>query len=489
MEGAPPAKRAKTTGTDHRGVILIRGDVVVCSPTRVLRPGYVVIDDATGAILGVTGDQIASDTVTQRYEAPLVVPGFVDIHNHGVGGPADDVDVTQYWNFPAYTTERICRYGTASLLATLVFPGGALPPLGALRDAIGREGHGAVVRGVHCEGPIVATLGGLPPSEVAIDAGFDGFVRFLDELEAGLRRGDATEQQRQHLVKIMTISPSVDVTGGYARIKELLRRGVRVSLGHDKKCTAEDILGALSLQHGASASGGGDNEARRMHLTHCFNVQTFHHRDAGLANFALVPRLPNLPAFSPRQQPAAAAAAAAAGGGGGERRPIAAPTVELIGDGAHVSPLAIQAVLAARDPHDVAFITDAVAEPVPGKEVHYHGHDGGCRVAADGRTVVWSAPPVAGGAAAAAGARRPVLCGSCANLHDAFVSLLTAFAVPLPDAVAMVTSTPARIAGIDSDVGTIESGKRGDLVLMAGAEGGFAVLRTLVGGKSVFAAD
>ena len=83
-----------------------------------------------------------------------------------------------------------------------------------------------------------------------------------------------------------------------------------------------------------------------------------------------------------------------------------------------------------------------------------------------------------------------MLCGSCANLHDAFVSLVTAHAVPLPEAVAMVTSTPARIAGLGGDgIGALEAGKRGDLVLMAGAEDGYAILRVLVGGKSVFAAD
>ena len=62
------------------------------------------------------------------------------------------------------------------------------------------------------------------------------------------------------------------------------------------------------------------------------------------------------------------------------------------------------------------------------------------------------------------------------------------YAVPLPAAVAMVTATPARIAGIDGDVGTIERGKRGDFVLMAGAEDGFAVRSVVVGGVCVFTA-
>ena len=38
--------------------------------------------------------------------------------------------------------------------------------------------------------------------------------------------------------------------------------------------------------------------------------------------------------------------------------------------------------------------------------------------------------------------------------------------VPLPDAVRMVASNPARIARLDDKVGTLEVGKSADLVLM-----------------------
>ena len=43
--------------------------------------------------------------------------------------------------------------------------------------------------------------------------------------------------------------------------------------------------------------------------------------------------------------------------------------MELIGDLLHVSALALKAVVAARKVEDVAFVTDAIAEPVPGKKL------------------------------------------------------------------------------------------------------------------------
>ena len=45
------------------------------------------------------------------------------------------------------------------------------------------------------------------------------------------------------------------------------------------------------------------------------------------------------------------------------------PTVELIGDGMHLSPLVVQAVAGARRSSDWCMVTDAISEPVPGKEL------------------------------------------------------------------------------------------------------------------------
>ena len=87
----------------------------------------------------------------------------------------------------------------------------------------------------------------------------------------------------------------------------------------------------------------------RFHITHAFNVTKFHHRDSGLANFAFVSKFPNSEEF----------------------KGIRTPTIEVIGDGRHVSLMTLAGALAARDPQDIAFITDAIAEPVPGKIYDY----------------------------------------------------------------------------------------------------------------------
>jgi N-acetylglucosamine-6-phosphate deacetylase len=54
--------------------------------------------------------------------------------------------------------------------------------------------------------------------------------------------------------------------------------------------------------------------------------------------------------------------------------------------------------------------------------------------------------------------------------------------VPLPEAVRMASLTPARIAGIDHEVGSLETGKRADLVVLDPA---LNVVRVYVGGERV----
>ena len=65
----------------------------------------------------------------------------------------------------------------------------------------------------------------------------------------------------------------------YARLKVLLDYEILPSLGHDRHCSETDILGALDV----AASRG-----VRCHVTHLFNVTSFHHRKPSLVNFGMV---------------------------------------------------------------------------------------------------------------------------------------------------------------------------------------------------------
>ena len=116
------------------------------------------------------------------------MPGFVDIHTHGVGG---SLDVLKYWHTPTYSRIRYGRAGTTSLLASVVFDESdldvsfrACAALRGCRDKW-RDGNGAVIEGIHAEGPIVATLGGLPQTATLVGKSNEWFAGFVKEVSEG----------------------------------------------------------------------------------------------------------------------------------------------------------------------------------------------------------------------------------------------------------------------------------------------------------------
>lgn len=403
--------------------LLLTGDLVITGEDDTLEPGF-VLTAADGTIVSVSPERPAPGTFDTEMHAAVVAPGLVDIHNHGLGGSDS---VLRYWMTPEFTTRRLPRHGTTGIVATVVWDETDLASSYAVCDRLnercGVEGDGAVLLGVHSEGPCVATLGGLPEARGINSWDLAAFGEFVDRIGPALR--------------LMTISPSTDAASGYARTRMLLERGVVPALGHDKSCSLEQIVGALRVgaAHGA-----------RLHVTHTFNVQALHHREPGLANVALVPSFPRTRDFAGAEP----------------------PTVEAIGDHCHVSPLALQLLLGSRSAADVVFVTDAIAEPVPGKQVAYAGLT--ASVSSDGLTV--GRPQADGGW---------LLCGSCTNLHATLVRLVNEHAVPLRDAVRLCSSNPARVARLRRG-GALRPGMPCDAILLD-APPALTLRRTLVGGR------
>jgi N-acetylglucosamine-6-phosphate deacetylase len=134
---------------------------------------------------------------------------------------------------------------------------------------------------------------------------------------------------------------------------------------------------------------------------------------------------------------------------------------DLIADGIHVDPLMLKLVLRAKTPARVALISDAVAPAGQG----------------DGEYSIWGETiTVAQGRTRNA---RGSIAGSVITMRDA-VRLMLSLDVPVEDVARMASGNPARLLGVDRNCGSIEEGKRADLVALD-AEGN--VRLTLIGGR------
>ena len=346
-------------------------------------------------------------------DLPVVAPGLIDLHVHGFGGcdPVDDL--------PGMA-RALARHGTTAFQPTL-FPGapgvlgGIVEAVGARAEALTSGAAGAGLArpvGLHLEGPFVNPLqaGALPVEDLA-EPSVEGLREIL---------GPSTGSGRN--VRTVTLAP--ELPGAGELVEELVRSGVRVSLGHSRATAAEARSAARAGAQGA---------------THLFNAMgPIHHREVGLAGFALTD---------------------------------AALFTELIGDLRHVGPAAVELALKARGPRGLCLVSDALQGAGTGCDVfHSHGREHLVREGA-----AYYPPSEPGG--------EPRLAGSAMGLLDMVRRLVSRGVVGLEDALEMAAETPARALGLQREVGRLTPGARADLIVLSGPE--LELEQVLVGGVPV----
>lgn len=124
-------------------------------------------------------------------------------------------------------------------------------------------------------------------------------------------------------------------------------------------------------------------------------------------------------------------------------------TVELINDGTHLHPAALELAFHHAGPRRVAFITDAMDAAGFGDGQYMLG-----TLAVEVKDSV--ARLVEGGSIA----------GSTLTLDRAFKRAATVDRLPVESIVQAISANPARLLGIDDRVGSLEPGKDADLVVL-----------------------
>ena len=270
-------------------------------PDRLVPSGQIVIESGR-----ITEISPAATRGGRDLHGHFIVPGFIDVHVHGVQG----VDALDGQEAVSRIAEVMPRFGVTAFCPTSI----ACPPaqlkemLRAVRAA--REAAvstSARVLPAHLESNFInpefngaQPLGCIRLPHQTPDGEFSG-REVLDEIAAA--RAD---------VGIITLAPEMD--GVLDLIPELVRHGHRVSLGHSGATYEQARAGIL---------------AGARHATHLFNRMTsLHHRQPGLPGAVL------------------------------ESDDVAA---EIICDGVHVHPAAVRMAVAAKGTPKVIAITDGTA--------------------------------------------------------------------------------------------------------------------------------
>ncbi|MEU0226357.1 N-acetylglucosamine-6-phosphate deacetylase [Streptomyces sp. NPDC006284] len=361
------------------------------APSKVLAGARVVLPTGTvddGRVI-VDGTRIASaaspDAEVVDLSGHWVVPGFVDLHNHGgggasfAGGTAEDV-------LKGVATHR--RHGTTTVVASAVT--GDLDFLARHAGMLAELAQQGDIAGIHFEGPFIS-----PCRKGAHD---EQLLRDPDPAEVR-KLIDAAHGH----AKMMTLA--TELPGGLDSVRLLAEHGVIAAVGHTD-ATYEQTL--LAIDAGATVA------------THLFNAMPpLGHRAPG---------------------------------------PIAALlederiTVELINDGTHLHPAALQLAFHHAGAARVAFVTDAMDAAGFGDGRYLLGPlevevaDGVARL-------------VEGGSIA----------GSTLTQDRAFKRAVTVDGLPVEDVVAAISANPARLLGMDDRIGSLEPGKDADLVVLDAA--------------------
>ena len=407
-------------------ILLSGADLVL--PDRVLAGGTLVVDDERIVeVRSEAGSHSAEHSLSFNFADHYIVPGFIDVHVHGLEG----IDTLDGVTAIAAIAERMPRFGVTGFCPTSLAcdPATLRRMLAGVRIArTTRPPGGARVLPAHLESNFInPDYKGAQPesclravSRLGGSAASAGQGPRSDRGQTGVRQGSDTWTGDDILAEIAAARPDVgiitlapELDGAIDWIRDLVSHGHHVSLGHSG-ATYDQAMEAI--------------RAGARQATHLFNrMPPLGHRAPGLTGAVL------------------------------ESDDV---IVELICDGVHVHPAMMRVALAAKRPERVMAITDGTG----------------------GSGLPIGATATIGGYAItirdAAYLDDGTIAGSSLTMDRAFAKLTAEIGLSLSDAATVCATTPARALALQG-FGVIAPGAVADLVVL---DRDLRVVQTWIGG-------
>lgn len=318
------------------------------------------------------------------YSGNWIAPGLVDTHIHGYKG--DDV-MDNDFNGLFRLSENLLSCGVTSFLpTTLTSSDQQISDVVKLIGDKARDLEGAKVRGIYLEGPFFTEEhAGAQEKRYLMDPKIDLLKKWQ-----GLANG---------MIKKIAIAP--ERKNSTAFIQYAVKEGITVSLGHSNATYEEAVT---AIKNGAST------------FTHGYNgMSGLHHREPGMVGVAL------------------------------NREDV---FVEVICDGLHVHPVAINILMKAREKKRMVIVSDCMRA-------------GGLE---DGTYQLGSYPiNVENGEARLFNGR---LAGSTLDLLSAVRNIVKWGIVTPEEGIHMATSIPAESIKMSNSCGKISEGLEADFIVL-----------------------
>lgn len=341
----------------------------------------------------------------EDYGDKRIVPGFIDVHTHGAYG-WDTNDATE--DGLRHWMKHIPEEGVTAICPTTITQTEEVLTKAVANVAkVVKDGYeGAEILGIHFEGPYLdMKYKGAQPEQCIVKPDVEQFKRYQDAANG--------------LIKIITMATEKDED--FKLTKYCAENGVVVSIGHSAATYDEASMG---IANGAKS------------MTHVFNGMTpFHHRDPGLVGAAMRFR----DTFG-----------------------------EIICDGNHSTPAALNDYFTAKGRDYAVMITDALmVKGLPvGTKVLFGGNE--IELYEDGSAHLTTTKGLA---------------GSTLRVNQGLKVLVEKALVPWDTAINSCTINPARMLGIDDRKGKLVAGHDADIVVL---NDDYSVAMTYVKGKKAF---
>ena len=373
------------------------------TPDREIPDGVLVVEDQQIVYAGAADGAPAALGATFDLNKRTVSPGLIDIHVHGAEGNsfiAFDADDEVLEKYSRYAASR----GVTGFLTSVAFAdhAGYMRACRAYPPLFERGVSGAEPLGLHLEGPFLSLekRATFPAHWLRTPS--------TQEMAEMLEAGDGWIRQ-------MTMAP--ELPGAEEVARQCVEAGVVVALGHSNasyECAAKALAGRWS------------------NVTHMYNAMSgLHHREPGVVGAVLH---------------------------------STDGYVELIPDGIHAHPAAMQLVLERLGTDRVILISDATMAGLPDGEhdfgdLHIIVTDGVARIPAGN------------------------LAGSTIDMNRCVANACSLLGTSMQDAVRMASTNPARLLGLDDRLGRLETGMDASIVVLD-ADAGVAL--TMVRGEIVY---